>query len=174
MSQYNPEQYAQTLVQAISPLLPPDARPRVIRDTNEKGAPVLELVVPNPTEPRHAVSLTVSIFRGAVDRCALRFGQVEVSAALDAEDAIPAIREILAGRIVAVARYKTRDAYDGRRMASYGFIQNLYQLPDDEDALAALREKLARPATAWDKLMGKLTGVFEVYTWDTSEAVERA
>lgn len=173
MRSYNPETYVQNLVRALSPHLPPDAQPRVITDTDEKGAPVTEVTIPHPTEPRHAVSLTVITYRGAVSRCVLRFGQAEITAVLEAESALPAIREILAGRIIAVVRYKNRDAYDDRRMAAYGFTRRLYQLPDDDDALGRLREKLARPATVWEKLAGKMTGVFEVYGWAESETVER-
>ncbi len=146
---------------------------RAVTDTDPKGKPVLEFTLSNPHDARHSVSLTASSYKGSVSLCSLWFGQVEVTAALDPEDAVPAIEEILAGNIVAIARYKSRDAYDDRRKASSGGTQWMYQLPDDADALAAMTERLRTRAGVWDKLAGSMTGVFEVYSWESSEIFER-
>ncbi len=173
MSRYTPEEYTTHLLRAFAPRCPREAQPRVISDTAEKGEPILEFFLPHPTEPRRSISLTVSSERGLVSIGTLWFGQVEVTGALDPDEAIPAMEEILAGRLIAIARYKTRDAYDNRRKAGTGFVQKLYQLPDDAEAFEAMIHKLRTKAGVWDKLAGSMTGVFEVYSWDTAEIFER-
>ncbi len=142
-------------------------------DTDGRGRPILEFHIPNPQDSRHSISLTASIFRGSVSLCSLWFGQAEATAVLKPEDAVPAIESILSGEIVAVVRYKDRDAYDDRRKASHGRATWLYQLPDDAEAYENMLKKLKISANAWEKLMGTATGVYEVYTWEDAALYER-
>ncbi len=173
MPTYTSEQYADLLTRALTAGKPPQDRPRAVFDTDNRGETILEFTLPNPHDPRRSVSLTAVCRRGVVTRCALWFGQAEITAALRPEEAVPAIEEITAGRIVAIVRYKTRDAYDSRRKAGSGFIQKLYQLPDDETALSAMLEKLRKPAGWTERLTANQTGVFEIYRWESSETLER-
>ncbi len=177
MSNFTLESFAAHLTGAFPASRIGGGAPTATVDTDDKGRPVLEFYLPNPHDPRRSVSLTAAGYRGTVTACSLWFGQIEVTAALNPEDAVPAMEEILAGNIVAVARYKTRDAYDNRRKGSgkpgAGRAEWLFQLPDDGDELDALVTKLATPAGFWDKLSGSMTGVFEVYRWDSAEVFER-
>ena len=108
-----------------------------------------------------------------VESCSLWFGEAEIAGAMDPTDAMAAIEEILADRIVAIVRYKNRDAYDNHRKISTAPMEWLYQLPDDEGELTAMLDKLKKPATLMEKLGGKYVGVFEVYRWNGSEILER-
>ncbi len=173
MSNFTVDSFATHLTRTLCRHCAPGEAPRAVADTDAKGRPVLEFTLPNPHDPRYSVSLTASTYKGSVSLCTLWFGQVEITGALDPEQAIPAIEEIVAGNLIAVARYKTRDGYDGRRKASSGGIQWMYQLPDDAEALAAMKEKLRSPAGLWDKLTASMTGVFEVYSWESAEIYER-
>ncbi len=173
MSNFTIDGFAAHLCRTFAPLCMPGDPPRAVTDHDEKGRPILEFTLTNPHDPRHSVSMTASSYKGSVSLCSLWFGQVEITAALDPEDAVPAIQEILSGRLIAVARYKTREAYDARRKASSGGIQWMYQLPDDEAAYTAMMEKLRRPAKFSEKLTAGMTGVFEVYRWSDTEVIER-
>ncbi len=173
MANFTPDTFAEHLTRTFASRTPHGMPPRVVADTDEKGRPVLEFTLPNPHDARHSVSLTASTYKGAVSLCALWFGQVEITAALNPADAVPAIEEILAGNIVACARYKSRDAYDARRKASSGTARWVYQLPDDAEQLAAMTRKLAEKANPWERFVGSMTGVFEVYAWASTEVFER-
>ncbi len=177
MTNFTLDTFATHLTRTFVPRCPQDCRPSAVMDTDEKGRTVLDFTLPNPHDLRHSVSLRASGYKGSVTLCTLWFGQAEVTAALDAEDAVPAITEIIDGHIVAIVRYKNRDAFDDRRKGSgkpgAGQAEWLYQLPEDEAALAAMQDKLRTPAGLWNKLSGTLTGVFEVYNWERSEVMER-
>ena len=144
-----------------------------VTDTDAKGQVVLNFHISNPNEPRHPITMTAHTYHGAVSLCALWFGQVEVSRALDPADLAPAIEAILRGEIVAVARYKNRDAFDDRRRVERGRSAWLYQFPDDTDALDAMKKKLGTPASLGERISGRMTGVFEVYDWTLSSVFER-
>ena len=146
---------------------------RAVTDTDAKGQAVLNFHIPNPHEPHHPVVLTAHSYRGAVSLCSLWFGQVEISKALDPADLVPAMEAILRGEIVAMVRYKSRDAFDDRRCASGNRSAWLYQIPDDAEALSAMKKKLGAPASFWEKLLGSMTGVFEVYDWESTSVSER-
>ena len=146
---------------------------RAVTDTDAKGQVVLNFHISNPHESRHPVVLTAHSYRGAVSLCSLWFGQVEISKALDPADLVPAMEAILRGEIVAVARYKSRDAYDDRRRAAGNRSTWLYQIPDDAEALSAMKEKLCTRASLGEKIMGNMTGVFEVYDWESTSVLER-
>ena len=172
MPHFTSDEYAALLTRTFTPLVPRDCRPRVVRDVTEKGIPVMEFLIPCPDTPQRSVTLTVCERRGVVDTCSLRFGQAEIAGALDSTDAISAMEEILSDHIIAILRYKNRDAYDSHRKAAPP-SEWLYQLPDDEATLAAMLEKLKKPASIMEKLSGKHTGVFEVYRWSESEIIDR-
>ena len=173
MPQFTLPEYAALLSRTYTPRFPRDNRPRVVSDTTDKGAEILDLTLPHPEDGRFSVSLTAHTLRGAVSFCDLRFGQAEVASRLDPEEALAAIEEILADNIVAIVRYKNRDAYDNHRKISSAPMEWLYQLPDDEAALTAMLEKLQKPASLPEKISGKHTGVFEVYRWSGSEIIDR-
>ncbi len=173
MSNFTLEGFAAHLIRSFSSRTAPGNAPRAVTDTSDKGKEVLDFYLPNPHDPRRSISLTVAGYRGSVTTCALWFGPIEVAAALEPEDVVPAIEEIIAGHIVAIARYKTAAAYDDRRLTASGGIPALYQLPDDAERLAAIKRRLASPAGLWDKLTASATGVFEVYTWENVEVFER-
>ena len=172
MSRFTPDEYAALLTRTFTPLVPRDCRPRVVRDVTEKGIPVMEFLLPCPDAPQRSVTLSAHERRGVVETCSLRFGEAEISGAITPTDAISAIEEILSDHIVAILRYKNRDARDSHRRASPP-SEWLYQLPDDEAALTVMLEKLKRPASLVEKLSGKHTGVFEVYRWSGSEIIDR-
>lgn len=144
-----------------------------VTDTDAKGQAVLNFHISNPNEPRHPITVTAHEFRGAISLCSLWFGQVEISGTLDPVDLPPAIEAILHGEIVAVVRYKNRDAFDDRRRVERGRSAWLYQLPDDTDALDAMKEKLGTPASLGERISGLMTGFFEVYDWTLSSIFER-
>lgn len=170
---YTLEEYASLLNRTFTPLFPRDNRPRTVTDTNGKGEEVLEFILPHPDDGRFSVSLQVNSFHTHVSTCSLRFGQAEVASKLEPEEAISAINEVIEDRIVAIVRYKNREAYENHRKASSYPIEWLFQLPDHEDALAAMTEKLKKPASFVEKVSGKYTGVFEVYRWSGSEILVR-
>ncbi len=167
------EQYATALTRTFTGRTTPDTRPRTVFDVTEKGEEVLEFVLPHPEEPRHAVSLTVTVERGQEVTADLRFGQAEVATGLSADEAIAAIGEVLDGNIVALTHYKNRDAFDDRRLVTSGQAQWLFQMPDDADELACMTARLGSRANFVDKLTGKFVGVFEMYAWDRREMFAR-
>ncbi len=177
MTNFTLDSFATHLTRTFAPYSASGNPPRVVTDTDEKGRTVLQFTLSNPHDARHSVSLEAGAYKGSVSYCTLWFGQVEITGAMKPEDAVPAIEEILAGNIVAIARYKTRDAYDDRRKASgkpgAGRAEWLYQLPDDAEALSSMKERLAAPAGLWNKIAGTMTGVFEVYDWETTAVFER-
>ena len=144
-----------------------------MKSSTDKGEETLEFILPHPEDGRFSVSLTVSERKGFAGTCTLRFGQAEVASALDPEVAVAAIEEVISDRIVAIVRYKDRDAYDDCRKVSAAPMEWLYQMPDDEAELAAMLEKLKKPAGLLEKISGKYVGVFEVYRWGGSEVIER-
>ena len=169
MHQYSLEEYASFLTKAFS-----SYRPRIVYDVTDKGEKTMELLIENPVEPRFSISLQAISRHKLIDTCTLWFGQAEISGHLDPEMAPSAIATILDDELVAVLRYKNRDAYDNHRPSGN---QWLYQLTDDEDddgaALEKMKQKLTSPPSLADKLMGKLIGVFEIYSWSESEIVDR-
>ena len=173
MPQFTLPEYAALLTRTFTPRFPRDNRPRAVSDTTDKGEETLEFILPHPEDGRFSVSLTVSGRKGFAGTCTLRFGQAEVASALDPEVAVAAIEEVISDRIVAIVRYKNRDAYDDCRKVSTAPMEWLYQMPDDEGALTAMLEKLKKPAAFFEKVSGKYIGVFEVYRWSGSEVIER-
>lgn len=173
MPQFTLPEYAALLTRTFTPRFPRDDRPRAVSDVTDKGEETLEFILPHPEDGRFSVSLTAHSQRGAVAFCDLRFGQAEVASRLDPEEAISAIEEVISDRIVAIVRYKDRDAYDDCRKVSTAPMEWLYQMPDDEAELTAMLEKLKKPATFFEKVSGKYVGVFEVYRWSGSEVIER-
>ncbi len=172
MQPYTLEEYAAFLTRTYITRFPRDDRPRTVTDVTDKGEEVLEFILPHPEDGRFSVSLQARTYRGEVSDCTLYFGQAEVTGRLDPEEAVAAMDEILADRIVAIVRYKNRDAYENRRKAAPP-SEWLYQLPDDEDELSRMLEKLKKPVTFFEKLGGNFTGVFEVYRWSWCEVIER-
>ena len=173
MPTFTPDEYAALLTRTFTPRFPRDCRPRAASDVTDKGIPVLEFLLPNPEASQRSVTLSACERRGMVESCSLRFGEAEIAGAMDPTDAVAAVEEILAGNIVAIVRYKNRDAYDNHRKVSTAPMEWLYQLPDDEAALTAMLEKLKKPAAFFEKVSGKYIGVFEVYRWSGSEVSER-
>lgn len=173
MTQYTLEEYAALLTRTYVPRFPRDNRPRAVSDTTDKGEEILEFILPHPENPRFSVSLTAYARKGFVSSCALRFGQAEVASRLDPDEAISAMDEVISDNIVAIVRYKNRDAYDDCRKVSNAPMEWLYQMPDDEGELTAMLEKLKKPAGFLEKVSGKYVGVFEVYRWSGSEVIER-
>ena len=173
MAQYTPSEYAAYLTRIYTPRFPRENRPRAINDVTERGEAVLEFILPHPEEGRFSASLQAFPYRETVAYCSLRFGQVEVAGRLDPEEAIAAVEEVISDRIVAIVRYKNREAFENHRIAASGPAEWLYQLPDDEEELSKMMEKLKKPATFLEKLSGSHTGVFEVYRWSGCEVLER-
>ena len=66
MPHYTPEEYAALLTRTYTPRFPRDNRPRVVSDTTDKGAEILDLILPHPEDGRFSVSLTAHTLRGAV------------------------------------------------------------------------------------------------------------
>lgn len=166
---YTLDEYATLLTRAFAP-----HRPRIIKDVNDKGITVMEFIVPHPTEPRFSVSVQVQEAKGYVDKCSLWFGQAEISGHMNADQIAGAIEEIVSNRIVAILRYKNQDAYDNHRPSGK---QWLYQLTDDQDddseSLLIMKDKLQSKPTLAEKLSGKLLGVFEIFSWENRETVNR-
>ena len=173
MPTYTLDEYAALLTRTFAPRFPRDCRPRAASDVTDKGIPVMEFLLPHPEASQRSITLSACERRGMVESCSLRFGEAEIAGAMDPTDAVAAVEEILADRIVAIVRYKNMNAYDNHRKISTAPMEWLYQLPDDEAALSAMLEKLKKPAGLLEKLSGKLTGVFEVYRWSGSEVIER-
>ena len=173
MPHFSADEYAALLTRTFTTLVPRECRPRVIRDVTEKGIPVMEFLLPCPDAPQRSITLSACERRGIVETCSLRFGEAEISGAINPTDAIAAVQEILSDNIVAIVRYKNRNAYDNHRKISTLPMEWLYQLPDDEATLTAMLEKLRKSATLMEKISGKYTGVFEVYRWSGSEIIDR-
>ena len=152
-------------------------RPRTVTDVNAKGRRVLEIILPHPTEPRFSISLQAEEIRGYVEKCTLWFGQAEITGALSPEDAVAAMEEIAADRVVAIVRYKNRRAYDDHRKSTNAPFQWVYQFTGDGDDDTAdygrMMEKLRTPASAWERFRGRYVGVFEIIRWSGSEVLER-
>lgn len=173
MPQYSLEEYAAYLTRTYAPRFPRDNRPRTVTDVTDKGEEVLEFILPHPEEGRFSVSLVARTYKGYVSDCALYFGQAEVAGRLDPDEAVAAMDEIIGDRIVAVVRYKDRKAYDNHRRINSRPWEWLFQVPDDEEGLGALLERIKKPAGFPEKVSGKYVGVFEVYRWSGSEVIER-
>jgi hypothetical protein len=148
-------------------------RPRTVRDVSEKGQRVLQMVIPNETCPRYSLSIDVTEY-GRDISVSLWFGQTEITNRLPQDDAAAAITEFLEDRMVTVARYKNRDAYDDCRPMERARV---CQLSDDEEEgeseLARLLARLETPATWLDRLLAHDTGVFEIARWSEVRIVER-
>ena len=173
MPTYTLDEYAALLTRTFTPRFPRDCRPRAASDVTDKGIPVMEFLLPHPEAPQRSISLSACERRGMVESCSLWFGEAEIAGAMDPTDAMAAIEEILADRIVAIVRYKNADAYDNHRKISTAPMEWLYQMPDDEAELTAMLDKLKKPAAFFEKVSGKYIGVFEVYRWSGSEVIER-
>ncbi len=172
MPRYTLEEYAALLTRTYAPRFPRDNRPRATTDAIDKGEECLEFILPHPTDGRFSVSLEVRTYKGIASEFILFFGQVKVAKLLDPEEAMAALNEVIEDRIVAIVRYKNREAYDNRRKAPTP-SEWLYQIPDDEDALSRMTQRLQRPAGLAEKLSGKYTGVFELYRWSESQVLSR-
>jgi hypothetical protein len=172
MPQYTSEEYTAFLTRTYVTRFSRENRPRTVTDVTDKGEEVLEFILPHSEDGRFSVSLQAHIRRGYVSDCALFFGQAEVADRLDPEEAVAAINEVIEDRIIAVVRYKNREAYDNRRKAAEP-SEWLYQTPDEEDDLSRMLEKLKKPVTFLEKVGGKYTGVFEVYRWSGVEVIDR-
>ena len=173
MPQYTVEEYASLLNRTYIPRVSRESRPRTVTDVTDKGEEILEFILPHPTEGRFSVSLQAGTFKGYVSTCTLRFGQVEVAAKLDPEEALSAVDEIIEDRIVAVVRYKNQAAYENHRKSDAYPAEWLYQMPDHERALEDMLAKLNQPVTFWDKIGGQYTGVFEIYRWSRQHVIVR-
>ena len=173
MAQYTIQEYAAYLTRTFAPRFPRDNRPRTVTDVTEKGEEVLEFILPHPEEGRFSASLQAFPYRDTIAYCTLRFGQAEVASRLEPEEALAAIEEVIGDRIVAIVRYKNREAFENHRIAANGPAEWLYQLPDDGEELDSLLEKLKKPATFLEKVSGRYVGVFEVYRWSGCEILER-
>ena len=173
MPQYTIEEFATLLTRTYMTRFRGDHHPRTVTDVTDKGEEVLEFILPNPEDRRFSVSLQTGTYRGSASDCTLYFGQAEVTRRLAPEEAVSAMEEILADRIVAVVRYKNQNAYENRRKVNATPSEWLYQLPDDAEALERMLDKLRKPASLLEKLSGKYVGVFEVYRWSGSEVIER-
>lgn len=169
MSTYTLDEYATLLTRAFAPY-----RPHIIRDMTDKGVAVMEFILPHPTESRFSVSVQAQEARGYVDKCSLWFGQAEISGHMDADHIAGAIEEIVNNRIVAILRYKNQNAYDNHHPSGK---QWLYQLTDDEDddsaSLLAMKDLLQSKPTIAEKLSGKLLGVFDIFSWESCETINR-
>ena len=173
MALYTREEYENLLNRTYVPRCPRDNRPRSITDVTDKGEEILEYILPHPTEGRLSATLQATIFKGYVKSCALHFGVVRVAAGLDPDEALSALEEVLSDRIVAIVRYKSMAAYEDHRKASSSPSEWLYQMPDDEERLASMKEKLQKPATLGERLSGKRVGIFEEYRWSGSTLIKR-
>ena len=173
MPTYTLDEYAALLTRTFTPRFPRDCRPRAVSDVTDKGIPVMEFLLPHPDASQRSITLSACERRGMVESCSLWFGEAEIAGAMDPTDAMAAIEEILADRIVAIVRYKNRDAYDNHRKISTAPMEWLYQLPDDEGELTAMLDKLKKPASITEKLSGRYTGVFEIYRWSESRILAR-
>ena len=169
MQQYTLEEYATYLTKAFS-----SYRPRIAYDVTDKGEKTMDFLIENTSEPRFSVSLRAISKYKLIDTCTLWFGQAELSGYLDPEMAPSAINTILNDELVAILHYKNQDTYENHRPSGK---QWLYQLTDDEDddseALEKMKQKLASPPSLMDKLSGKWSGVFEIYSWRTHEVIHR-
>ena len=173
MPQYTIQEYATLLTRTYAPRFPRDDRPRTVTDVTDKGEEVLEFILPNPTDGRFSISLQVWTYKDLVSDCSLFFGRAEVAGRLDPDEAIPAMDVILNDGIVAVVRYKNREAYENHRKAANGQAEWLFQIPDDAEELDRMLAKLKKTASFMEKVSGRLTGVFEVYRWSGCEVLER-
>ena len=173
MPQYTVEEYAAFLTRTYVSRFSRDNRPRTVTDVTDKGEEVLEFILPNSEEGRFSVSLQAHTYRGSVSHCSLYFGQALVAPKLDPDVAVSAMDEIIEDRIVAIVRYKNREAFENHRKISTAPSEWLYQMPDDQDELSSMLEKLKKPASFLEKLSGKYTGVFEVYRWSGVEVIDR-
>ena len=173
MNRYTPAEYTALLNRTFLPRFPRDNRPRLICDVNEKGEETLEFILPHPTDGRFSASLLAVCSGGFVSSCTLHFGQALVAVDLNPEEALDAVTEVIEDRIVAVIRYKNAEAYENHRKISRSPSQWLYQLPDHEEALSDMIEKLRSPASLFDQISGKYVGVFEFYRWSESWVQKR-
>jgi len=172
MQPFTLEEFSSHLTRSLS-----RHRPRTVTDVTPKGRRVLEFILPHPTEPRFSVSLQAEEIQGYVEKCTLWFGQAEITGALPPEDAVSAIEEIAADRVVAIVRYKNRSAYDDHRKVTSAPCQWIYQFTGDGDddtaAFERMVERLRSPASAWERFRGQYVGVFEIIRWSGSEVLER-
>ena len=173
MALYTAEEYVNLLNRTFLPRFPRDNRPRCVTDVTDKGEEILEYILPHPSEGRFSATLQATLVKGYVKSCTLHFGVVQVAASLDPDEAPLALEEILSDRIVAIVRYKNAAAYEDHRKASASPSEWLYQMPDDEESLSSMQERLARPITFVERISGKYVGIFELYRWSGSTLTER-
>ena len=169
MPQYTPDEFTSLLTRTFAAY-----QPRTVRDTDPKGVPVIEWMLPNPHDPRFSVSLQLRSGRAYVDTCSLWFGQIELSGHMSTDAVVSAIEEIISDRVVAILRYRNRDAYENHRPSTKKW---LYQLTDDEDDESAeledMKARLRSAPTLTERISGKLLGTFEVFSWSESEVISR-
>ncbi|MBE6586210.1 MAG: hypothetical protein E7645_06780 [Ruminococcaceae bacterium] len=150
-------------------------RPRVIYDVTDKGENIMEFLIENPHNPRFSIVFQAQGRHQQVDVCTLRFGQAEIKGMMEPEMVPSAITTILNDELVAIVQYKNDEAYDNRR--SIPNLEWLYQLTDDEDddstALEKMKQKLSAPPSFFDKLRGNMIGIFEIFSWSSSEIIKR-
>ena len=169
MPRYTLEEFASLLTKKFASF-----RPRVTYDVTDKGAKTMEFLIENTSAPRFSVSLQAMTKQKLVESCTLWFGQAEISGMMNPDMAPSAIETIIDGDLVAILHYKNQDAYENHRPSGH---QWLYQLTDDEDDdsedLEKMKQRLASPPSLAEKLGQKYTGVFEIYSWDHAEILNR-
>ena len=171
MPSYTAKDYEIRLMRTFAHRLAADTPPRVLRDVTDKGQEIMELVLENPRDARHSLSLEMLLDHDRTTTATLRFGHAEAAVRLDPDEAIAAMEEILADNIVVVTRYKNADAYDNRHPMTGARDTHLYQLPDHAAALAAHEAKLGSPVSFFERLLGSTTGVFEIFRWSESHVI---
>ena len=172
MQPYRPQTLAEFARQLTTTFAP--YHPKTVEDVTDKGVRGVEFILPNPNQPRFAVTVQIREAGGVVDRCSLWFGQAEISGYMNPEQVIPTIEEIIAGRVTALLRYKNQNAYDNHSPSG---MQWLYQFTDDEDddtaAIAQMTARLLTTPTLLERISGKLIGYFEFFSWEKQWTIER-
>lgn len=162
------EQIMQELVRSLQ-----NHAPSVQWDTDAENRDMRILTIRNPYNERWSLQYTCPVEpdrRGELYG-SLWFGAVEITGYLSAEEALDTIQAVLNGHITAVQRFRNRDAQVNHHPS--GFCKVFLTAPDgdDDEALAALRERLARPVTFWERLTGTYVGIFEFANWQQTLTV---
>ena len=152
--------------------------PTVTRDHTDRGAELLQFLIPNPQFPAYGVSYEAEQDRGGDITGQLWFGQCELSGNLPAVDAIPALSSVLSGEIVTVIRFKNQTTFEDRHPSGQQWVFQI--LPDGEDgddsdgaAFTALLARLNSPISLRDRVSGVHIGIFEIARWDEVNIIRR-